>query len=110
MTRAVLYENPSDPEAWLRWGWHHKDSHDRIRQAIQNKGTVLSDYPIDPITKRTKEDFLQYNSQMHSDMDAYLNLQASDLLSVNLDDERQKLAWIDLHAKEHESAELALGL
>lgn len=109
--RAVLYEAPRSPEEWLRWSFHHRNSHDNIRAAITaNKGPNLPDYPIDPIRGPQIGDFLQYNSQLHSDMNSALRLQSSDLLSVDFNNDAQRLAWIQIHAREHESAELALGI
>lgn len=111
MTSAVLFESPNQPDAWLRWSFHHRDSHDRIRQAIAAKsGSLLFDYPIDPIDARDIGDFLQFNSQLHSDMNGALRLQSVDLLDVSFDDDAQRLAWIAQHAEEHRNAELALGI
>jgi hypothetical protein len=86
------------------------DSHDRIRGAILARGLALPGYPIDPITERTLRDFLQYNEQLHTDMNGALRLQGADLLSVDFRIEAQKVAWIALHAREHEAAEMALGI
>jgi len=105
--RAVLYEAPRTPEEWLRWSFHHRNSHDNIRAAI---GSNLPDYPIDPIRGAQIEDFLQYNAQLHSEMNSALRLQSVDLLSVDFNDDVQRLTWIQIHAREHESAELALGI
>ena len=108
---ARLFEVPRTPEDWLRFSMDHLDSHNRIREAIQAKGGAnLPAYPIDPITKRTFGDFLQYNAQMHSDMNGSLGLQGADLLSVNFDEEGQRIAWIDIHSREHQMAEQTLGV
>lgn len=108
--RAALFEEPLTPEDWLRWSFHNLDSHDRIRAAIAVKGLNLPPYPIDPISSQHIMDFLQNNAQLHSDMNGATGQQSSDLLSVDLNDKQQRLAWIELHAKEHENAELALGI
>ena len=108
--RAALYEDPHDPNSWLIWSYHNKESHDRIRAAIANLGLRLPDYPVDPISSQHIQDFLQYNSELHSEMNAALGLQSSDLLSVDFNNTEQRLAWIAIHAREHESAELRLGL
>lgn len=109
--RAALYENPRTPEEWLRWSFHHRQSHDIIRAGINARGgRLLDDFPIDPINGPHLSDFLQYNAQMHSDMNGALRLQGVDLLSVDFKNDSQKLAWIEIHAREHESAELALGV
>jgi hypothetical protein len=108
--RAVLWEIPRAPEAWLRWSYHHRNSHDNIRNAIDARGGHLPVYPLDPIDGPHIGDFLQYNGQMHSDMNAALGLQGVDLLSVDFNDEAQRTAWVLIHAREHESAELKLGI
>ena len=109
--RAVLYEAPHNPEEWLRWSFPHRNSHDNIRASIAaNGGARLADYPVDPIRGPQLGDFLQYNSQLHSDMNSALGLQSEDLLSVDFNEDAQRLAWIQVHAREHESAELALGI
>ena len=109
--RAALYSAPQEPTEWQRWSFDHLDSHQRIIAAVQaQKGYLLTLYPIDPVTEQTVRDMLQFNSQLHIDMNGALNLQSADLLSVDFKDQRQKLAWIDLHAREHENVERALGL
>ncbi|HKS73540.1 MAG TPA: hypothetical protein VJQ82_10120 [Terriglobales bacterium] len=109
--QAVLYENPREPQDWLRWSYHHRDSHSRIRIAIQNQGgPELPDYPVDPISQGHLGDFLQYNSQLHSDMNGVLKLQSSDLLDIDFENEQQRIAWIHLHAQEHFDAEAMLGI
>jgi hypothetical protein len=108
---AVLLEDPRNPGDWNRWSFDHRDSHDRIRQAIMRvDGVQLTDYPVDPIDGDHIADFLQYNSQLHADMNGVLGLQSVDLLSVNFQDNNQREAWINLHYQEHFDAEQALGL
>lgn len=111
MTLAVLFETPRDADDWHRWSFHHRDSHDRIRQAIAAQGgPELPDYPVDAINQDSFGGFLQYNSQLHSDMNSELHLQSADLQSVEFDDEAQRLSWIQLHAQEHRDAELRLNI
>jgi hypothetical protein len=108
---AGLSINPRNPEAWELWVRDHRDSHDRIRQAIlTDTGIKLTDYPIDPLTKQNLGDWLQYNSQLHAEMNGVLGLQSVDLLDVDFENEPQKIAWINSHDYEHRSAEQALGI
>lgn len=108
---ALLLETPQTPEEWQRWSFHHRDSHNRIREAVQAKhGVKLADYPIDPITEDDIAGFLQRNSQMHIDFDGVLNLQSNDLLDVDFTDPEQRSAWVFAHYQEHYDAELKLGI
>jgi 23S rRNA U2552 (ribose-2'-O)-methylase RlmE/FtsJ len=108
---AALFEVPRVPGTWLRWSFDHLDSHDRIRQAIAAKGGPrLVSYPIDPIDEPHIADFLQYNAQLHSDMNTALRLSGVDLLTVDFKNEAEKIAWIAIHAQEHRDAETALGI
>lgn len=109
--RAVLYENPSTPDGWNRWAYHHRNSHDNIRAAIlAQSGINLPDYPVDPMRDDLIDIFLQNNAQLHTDMNSTTGLQASDLLEVDFEDDAQRLAWIFAHAREHENVELQLGI
>ena len=105
----ALENQPRTQDEWNRWGFDHRDSHDRIRAAIKAKYSVdLSDYQIDPIDTAAIMDFLQNNSQLHGDMNGVLGLQSSDLQDVDIGDAKQFEAWIRLHWQEHTYAELKL--
>lgn len=108
---AALLESPHTPEVWYRWSRDHRDSHDRIRQAVATQQQKnLTDYPIDPITGPSLGDFLQNNQQLHVDMAAILNLQSVDLLDVDFNDANQRDAWISIHYENHYQAEQVLKL
>ena len=108
---AHLLNVPTTPEQWLEFSYHHRTSHDAIRAAVQSKyGTNLPDYVIDPIDLSNLEQFLQNNSQLHIDMNSPTKNQGSDLLDVDLNQEREKVAWIYLHYQEHFAAESDLGI
>lgn len=106
---ANLLSIPRTGEQWALWSFNHRTSHDAIRAAIQaKKGVTLADYPIDPIPNF--ETFLEVNSQLHTDMNGQLGTPGVDLQDANLEDEREKTAWIFLHYQEHYVAETALGI
>jgi hypothetical protein len=108
---AALENTPQTPDEWNRWGWDHRDSHDRIRKAIlAQHGVNLSDYQIDPVNPAAIEDFLQNNSQLHGDMNGVLGLQSADLQDVNIGDSHQFETWVRLHWQEHTYAESKLGI
>lgn len=102
---------PREPSEWVRWSYHHRDSHARIRDAIQKqKGVSLVDYQLDPISQEDIRGWLQRNSQSHSDMLGALNIQAEDLLDVDFSDLKQAEAWTNLHYQDHYNAENALRI
>jgi hypothetical protein len=107
----ALENLPQTQDEWNRFSWDHRDSHDRIRAAIKAQYSVnLSDYQIDPINPNFTNDFLQNNSQLHSDMNGILGLQSADLQDADLGDPKQLQAWIQLHYLEHLYAELKLEI
>lgn len=109
--QAALLNVPETQNQWNIWALHHRISHDAIRQALlAQKGIALTDYQLDPINFDDMKGFLQRNSQTHQEMDAALGAQGTDLLDVDLSDERQKVAWIRIHWQEHFTAEQALKL
>lgn len=108
---VVLKEIPRSREEWDRWGFHHRTSHDAIRQGIQKDGGPnLTDYPLYPISETHFADFLNANAQTHIDMNGVLGAQGSDLLEVDPTNPSQLAAWIDLHFLEHQTAELRLKI
>lgn len=108
---ANLLNVPTSDAEWQIWSFSHRDSHVRIRQAIQTqKGVVLPDYQLDPIFPQDMQGWLQRNSQTHNDMDGALGAQGTDLLDVDFNDEKQVQAWMFSHYQEHFTAEQALGI
>lgn len=108
---ALLLEAPKTPEEWIRWSFHHRDSHARIRDAIQKqKGIELIDYQLDPISQEDIQGWLQRNSQSHGDMLGALGLQSEDILDVDFKDSKQAEAWAYLHYFDHYNAENALRI
>lgn len=108
---ASLQNVPKSSTDWSIWSFHHRLSHQAIRQAIMaQKGVNLSEYLLDPIDFTDIGGFLQRNQQSHVEMDGALGFQSEDLQTVDLKDEEQKIAWIDSHWQEHSTAEQALGI
>ena len=47
---AALLNVPQTEEQWRQFSYDHRNSHDKIRAAIQKKfGVNLTDYLVDPI-------------------------------------------------------------
>lgn len=108
---ALLLNVPKTPEEWVRWSFHHDDSHVRIRQGILvQKGINLTQYQLNPIFQEDVQGWLQRNSQTHSDMNGVLGVQGVDLLDVDFNDASKSEAWTWLHYQEHFTAESALKI
>jgi L-cystine uptake protein TcyP (sodium:dicarboxylate symporter family) len=106
-----LIVTPQSDLDWSRWGFSHRDSHDRIRTAIRKKKNVqLSDYILDPINLNDFQTFLAANQQSHIEMCAALGVQSTDLGSVDPRNQSQLQAWIYTHYQEHYMAEQAAGV
>lgn len=106
-----LLNTPRDQSEWLRWGFHHQDSHDVIRGAIlQKKKIDLNRYQLYPIFGEDLQGWLNRHAQTHIEMNAAIGLQGVDLLDVDFKDERQLEAWIWLEYLEHQQASIALGV
>ena len=108
---AVLQEIPKSKTEWDRWSWHHKDSHTRIRQAIQKQKSInLPEYQLDPINLEDIDIFLVHNQETHNEMNAALSLQGSDLEGIDFNDEAKRAEWFWTHYQEHRDAENSLGI
>lgn len=108
---VALLQIPKSDEDWRRFSYDNRDSHNRIRQAIQAKGGPnLTEYLMDPINPQDFGSFLEANAQSHIEMCAATGVQSADLESVDLRDEAQRAAWVYTHQFEHYMAETALGL
>ena len=108
---AALLNVPHTNDEWSRFAFDHRDSHDRIRAAIQKKyGTNLTDYQIEPMNPNDMQDFLYNNSQLHDDMNAALGLQGTNLDIVDLSQDNERASWINFHYLEHYYAEQKLGI
>ena len=102
---------PRSESDWNIWAFNHRISHDVIRAGIVAKGGPrLSDYQIDPIPPQSMPRWLQNNQQLHIEMNGALSKQSVDLQDVDLSDERQLIAWIQIHYEDHFVAEAAAGV
>lgn len=106
-----LLNIPSTQDEWNIWSYHHRLSHDAIRQAaLVQKNVTLIDYQIDPVNFNFVSDWLDRNQQLHVDMDGLVGAQSVDLQDVDVRDKNQFVAWVYLHYNEHLTAENRLGI
>jgi len=107
---AFLLTVPKTAQEWSLWSFHHKLSHDAIRQALTVQGKLTFDFVIDPIDFNDITGFLQRNSELHIEETGAIGLQSHDLQDVDFKDENQLVSWIAVHHREHFDLELALGI
>jgi hypothetical protein len=106
-----LLNVPVSDEDWNVWSYHHRLSHDAIRDAIRTKkGLPLTDYIIDPIDRGHLQDWLMRNQQLHLEMDAAVGSESVDLTDVDPNNKNQMTAWIYDHYLEHQTAEVSLQI
>lgn len=107
----ILYNVPINASDWNIWSLSHAASHRKIIQAISaQKNINLTQYQLDPINFDAFDVFLNNNQQAHNDMLGVLGISASDIVTVDMSNDNQKRAWVFLHAKEHQNAEMALKI
>jgi hypothetical protein len=108
---AKLLEVPHDKDSWDVWSYHHRLSHEAIRDAIQHRNKVnLPTRILEPVFLDEFESFLENNQQAHVDMDGALRAQSADLQDVDIKKPNELEAWIYIHYQEHFTAEQALGI
>jgi hypothetical protein len=108
---SAILNIPKTPLEWTRWSFHHRLQHDQIQQAImEQKGVSTTTFVLDPINFGRPRDFLERNQETHTQMNAPLGLQGSDLEDVDLKDPRQLQAWIFAEYQELFSASAALKI
>lgn len=105
---ACLLNTPKSNEDWARWGFHHRQSHDAIVQAINGLGRSLTTYQLDPVL--LNKDWLDRDQQAHNDFNSALRISGADLTEVNFKKPNEVEAWIWLEFQEHFVAERALGI
>lgn len=111
MMLPKLLSVPQNQREWDSFSFENRNEIDRVNQAIQAQfGVNLPSYPLDPINFEHINDWLEYNSQSHIAFNEVLGLQSHDLLSVDLKDKNQLVAWVWLNYSETRDAEEKLGI
>lgn len=108
----VLSEIPRDALSWDRWGFHNRDSHQRIIQAIAAlpKGPSLTDYQLYPIQPEDFQGWLARHQQSHLEACAILNVVNVDLQDLRPDNLNELTAWVALHDQQHRDLEARLSI
>ena len=106
-----LLSVPQNQQEWDDFSFNNREEISRINAAISSRfGVTLPSYPLDPINFEHINDWLEYNSQSHIAFNDVLGLQSHDLLSVDLKDKSQLVAWTFLNYTELRDAEAELGI
>ena len=106
-----LLNVPRSALDWQVFGNSHAIEHQNILQAIRGLGGPnLQQYQLYPIYPERIEDFLERNQHAHTDINSVLNLTSTDLQEVDVNDESQLAAWVNLHHNEHYAINQRLGI
>ena len=97
---VVLREVPRSPDEWATWGWHHRQDHAEIGDAIQTqKNLALTEYELDPIPL-DPTDWSQRHQQRHYDEDNATGVVPAQIGA--LEPQGAGLAdWIEAHYQNH---------
>lgn len=110
MGLANLLRPPPGEDGWQEYWFNNWIDHQDIQQGIQkNLGINQTIYVIDPWITQDANGILQRHQQYHNDMNAALDLNGSDLSTLNLKDPQAILGWAFTHWQEHQAAHAALG-
>lgn len=108
---ADLMNVPSTDEDWQIWGLAHELIHQQMIEAIAAAGGgQLQQYQLYPFSTDRMDDFLERNQRAHADINELLNLNSTDLLEVDFEDERERAAWVKIHHQEHFDMAQRLGI
>lgn len=95
----------------IEWSFWHKNDHDEIRQAIQQKLNInLPEYILIDVTVPVNPDWLRRHQEAHNDINGVLGISGNDLESVDFENPAQARAWFDLQFEEHRQARAVLGI
>lgn len=102
---AALLNVPRDEAEWSRFSFNNFDAVNQIRLAIlRQRGVVLQEYQLEPISMADIETFAENNQQAHNDFNGVLGLQSSDLLHADLHNPNEREAWVYLNYQEVSAA------
>lgn len=111
MSLANLQEMPETENQWSVWTFAARTEITKIRQAIQaQKGIILNEYCIDPLSPPYAKDFLQNVNRMSQDFSAALGLQAEDLTDTDFNNKEKFGEWVNSFYQQVYSAEQQLGI
>lgn len=106
-----LLNTPTDERAWEQWGLSHALIHQQMIEAIAALGgPSLDQVQLYPFPPDGMETFLERNQRSHSDINGILGLVSVDFHDVDLSDQRQLAAWVQIHHANHFDMAQRLGI
>lgn len=107
----LLNDFRKSPAALSKWMYAHQQHHKLILNGLKTKGiTQTTEYVLYPFPEKNQLGWMLHNQQMHNEFNAALNLNGTDMQSVDLKDEQDFKTFLWDHYNEHRSASLALGI
>lgn len=89
----------------------HQQEHKKILSALRARGiTQTSEFVLYPFPEKDQLRWMLGNQQMHNEFNAALNLNGTDMQSVDLKDDNDFKVWLNDHWREHYAANQALGI
>jgi hypothetical protein len=112
MTIANLLNISSD-EDFAGFAFANDTHHRLITQNINlqiPQARALTFYILDPVPEIDLQSWLRRHQQSHSDINAALGIQGSDLTDVDFKKTEERESWSELHYSEHQQWFLATGI
>lgn len=108
---AALYNVPSTQDELATWASAHATHHKNILATIFRLANIqLQEFILDPFDPRDSGSWLLQHQEMHTEMDALLQISGYNLLELDFSDRRDLAGWIWLNADEHKQASDILGI
>jgi len=92
---APLLNVPHEQSDWASWSFQLDQNVRDITQALRmQRGVSLVEYQIFPIPEAAVGEWLERVSGVIGDICQELNVQSADIETVDLQDERERQAWV----------------
>jgi hypothetical protein len=108
---AFLLNTPTDEPSWNQWAFQLDQNIRDIAAALLTKqNVVLPQYQISPISWPAINEWLERVSTVIDQICANTGAKARDVERVNLDDQREKQAWVYAIYSEIQQARMNLAI
>lgn len=107
---AAVKNVPQGPGDWALWTWNYQDAVHTIDQRLASFGISIPQYQLDPLPGNDVDNWLARIQQSHNDFNAALGNQGNDLSSVDITQQRELDAWVNLVYLELYDACVELGI
>ena len=111
MSVADLLRTPKSPAEVADWTFQHDQDHKLIREIVRQRFSIdLPTYALDPFNPSDPGRWLYDHQTAHTDFDAVLGIQSSDLNDVDFKSTVEADAWIWANYIEHQQAHAILEI